>query len=389
MIKTTKLNAIALAAAIALSACGGGSDGNKNDAQPEQPPPPPAGPVSKLPKDSYIMTAVDGDTFSLVIDRQSQFAHIIPLNTMYGVEDTSRIAVKVIDTDLGITIYSSVNQDTSEGKPAFEIYTSPDGNEIVGQVAIAGLNSNVIGTNLEIVRAFGLPIQGAYNGVSMEADSPTAPKRLIDFGIRNVNDSMTFCEDGFYVNNTCTGNEYPAQFNETFGGMARLQVALNGRYRDYAYLLLAQNGNDYSLILDRIQNANGRLVYGTGYAVQATEFKLSNTVKSYACIKQDASGGSYLSLRDDRTYTQDLYDSKLTPMGGTKGTLALNQAVSRSNVVNAQGLVSFVEGSEGLPVNPTTKFSRGLNFSTNMLVLADEKNQQLSVCRSDSLVVKK
>ena len=171
--------------------------------------------------------------------------------------------------------------------------------------------------------------------------------------------------------------------------MARLQVALNGGFRDYAYLLLAQNGSDYSLILDRIQNANGRLVYGTGYAVPANEFKLSNTVKSFVCIKQDASGGSYLTLRDDRTYTQDLYDSKLTPIGSSNGTLALNQAVSGSNVVNAQGMVSFVEGTAGLPVNPATKFTRGLNFSKNMLVLADEKNQELSVCRSDSLAVKK
>lgn len=44
------------------------------------------GAVNKLPSDSFIMTAVDGDTFTLVIDRNTRKAQITPLNTMYGVE---------------------------------------------------------------------------------------------------------------------------------------------------------------------------------------------------------------------------------------------------------------------------------------------------------------
>lgn len=199
---------------------------------------------------------------------------------------------------------------------------------------------------------------------------------------------MTFCENGFYANSTCTGTEYQANFSTTYGGMAQLQVNFNGRYRSYAYLLLAKNGNGYSLILDRLQNADGRSVYGTGYAVPATEFSLTDTVKSFACIKQDASGGSYLSLRQDRTYSEEMYDDQIKPVGSKSGLMALNKAVSGGSVVNAQGIVSFIQGTAGMPSNPTTKFTRGLNFSKNMLVLADEETQSLSVCRSDSLVAK-
>ena len=392
----TKINALALAAALALSGCGGGGEGggeggdDKGNTQPEQPAPPPIGAVNKLPSDSFIMTAVDGDTFTLVIDRNTRKAQITPLNTMYGVEATPNIPVQIFDTDLGITAYKSDYADKQDGQPFFEIYTSPDGNEIVGQVSVAGLQSNVIGTNLKIDNAFELPIQGAYNGISMEADSPNAPRSLIDFGVKHENGTLTFCENGFYANNTCTGSERLAKFSSTWGGMAKLQVNIGDGYRDYAYLLVAQNGSKYSLILDRLQNDKGRLVYGTGYAVPADEYTLGSSTKTFACIKQDASGGSYLSLRDDRTYTQDKYDGKLNYLGSVSGALDLNRAVVGTNVVNAMGLVSFVEGSStGLPSNPESRFTRGLAFSQNMMVLADQKTNSLSVCRSDSLVPKK
>ncbi|RGE41349.1 hypothetical protein DZC30_18750 [Comamonas testosteroni] len=389
MLNKTKINALALAAALVLSACGGG-DEEKGETQPEPPAPPPTASVTQLPKDTFIMTAVDGDTFRLVIDRESRTAQIIPLNTMYGVEEIQRIPVKIDETNLGITVYSTANSNSEEGGPRFEIFTSPEGNEIVGQVSVSSLNSNVIGTNLQLNRTQELPIQGAYNGISMEADSRNDPRVLLDFGIKVENQSLSFCENGFYANNTCTGVERAAKFSSIWRGMATLQVSFGGVYRDYAYLLLAQNGSKYSLILDRLRNDKGRLVFGTGYAVPADEYRLNSDSKMFACIKQDASGGSYLSMRKDNTYTQEHYDGKLNHLGSASGALDFNRAVVGHNVVNAMGLVSFIEGATtGLPTNPTKRYTRGLAFSKNMMVVADEKSQSLAVCRSDSLGAKK
>lgn len=111
MLNKTKINALALAAALVLSACGGG-DEEKGETQPEPPAPPPTASVTQLPKDTFIMTAVDGDTFRLVIDRESRTAQIIPLNTMYGVEEIQRIPVKIDETNLGITVYATANSNS-------------------------------------------------------------------------------------------------------------------------------------------------------------------------------------------------------------------------------------------------------------------------------------
>lgn len=389
MNKSKVLSAIALAVSFAVSGCGGGGgEDGSNTETPVEPAPEPVGAIQRLPDDQFIMTALDGDTFSLKFNRNSGKATIHPLNTMYGVEEMLDIPFKVFETNLGITIFTS-NYGSSEDAPAwFEIATSPDGNEIIGEVRMAKLNSNVIGTNLKINRTQGLPITGTYNGVSQESVSANGKNKLIDFGIKNVNGQLSYCDNGFYANNVCTGTEHDAAFSTTFGGMASLMVNINGRNVQYAYLLLAQNGNDYSIILDRIRNADGQLVYGTGFAVAANPMSLNTDRKSFVCIKPDASGGSLLTLNRDLTFSQGFYDSGLKPLGDIYGTLTLNKAVVKSNVVDANGLVSLVEGQGQLPTNPTTKFNRALNFGQNMMIHASENEQTLSLCRSDSLVAK-
>ncbi|MEQ6436237.1 hypothetical protein V8Z74_14580 [Comamonas sp. w2-DMI] len=382
-----KYSALALACSVLMSACGGAGD--ENEAAKPEPTPPATGAVSNLGKDTFIMTAVDGDTFRIVFDRQHNIASISPLNTLFGVAETQNIPVKITDSALGITLYTSVNEDRSSGSPWFEIFTSPNGDEIVGQVDIADLKSNVIGTNLQINRTSELPISGAYNGVSIEAASAHASKKLTDFGIKNENGQLTYCDNGFYSNNVCSGTEYSASYGSSiFGGMARLMVNIDGRSINFAYLLLARNGAEYSLILDRVQNAKGEVVYGTGFAAPAKNFTLTSPVKSYLCVKHDATGGSFLTLRDDGSYTEAMYDAKLNPLGETAGSLAFNQAVGKYGIVIAPGIVSMIEGGGSLPANGGTKYPRGLNFSRNMMVLAQEGSQSLAVCRSDTLVMK-
>lgn len=386
MNKKIKFSVLALACSIMLSACGGGGGEDKEAAKPD-PTPPKTDSVTYLGKDTFIMTAVDGDTFSIVFDRNNRTASISPLNTLYGVEETQNIPVKITDSGLGITIYTSVNEERNSGRPWFEIITSPGGDEIIGQVEIASLQSNVIGTNLQINRTSELPIYGAYNGVAIEAISRTAQKELVDFGIKNEGGQLSYCDNGVYASNVCTGVEYRAFLSSTFGGMARLMLNVDGRTVNFAYLLLARNGSEYSLILDRVNNANGEVVYGTGFAAPAKNFALTSFAKSSICVKHDASGGSMLTLREDGTYTEAMYDSKLKPLGETSGSLAFNMALSKYGIISAPGFVSFVEGGGSLPANGGQKVPRALNFSKNMMVLAQEGSHSLAVCRSDTLAL--
>ena len=167
--------------------------------------------------------------------------------------------------------------------------------------------------------------------------------------------------------------------------MASLNVHFYSGKQKFAYLLLARNGAEYSLILDRLQDRNGMNVYGTGYAAPAKPMTLGVTSKSYACVKQDASGGSLVTFNGATSYLENTYDGKFNPTGSTAGTLALNKSVSRNMIVNANGIVSFIEN--GGSMVPTQKYKRGMNFSKNMMILAQESTQELSVCRSDSLVI--
>ena len=379
------LSGLTLALSLALTACGGGDDKDQSSSKPD-PKPPASSAVTDLGADTFIMTAVEGDTFNIKFNRNTSTATIKPLNNLFNLQEEQEIPVKITKSNLGITIYTTVNEVRGQGNSWFEIMTSPDGNEIIGQVEIGNLQSNIIGTNLQLNRTSDLPINGSYNGVSVEATSAYGQKKLIDFGIKSTNGQLSYCDNGYYVNDSCTGEEFPASFDTTtWFGMASLNVHFNSGKQKFAYLLLARNGAEYSLILDRLQDRNGMNVYGTGYAAPAKPMTLGVTSKSYACVKQDASGGSLVTFNGATSYLENTYDGKFNPTGSTAGTLALNKAVNRNMIVNANGIVSFIEN--GGSMVPTQKYKRGMNFSKNMMILAQESTQELSVCRSDSLVV--
>lgn len=373
---------LALVAAAALSACGGGDSAS------------PTGPASvdkitaasaatataagltviaaAADEETYDVAADIGDTWRITFNTRTGGYKINVTNTQFGLQSQTGVAVRTVSGNL-VTY-------TANAPGQFVLVIDTRTKSISGNVTLGGRAATVAGTNYAAPDLSKLAGIYSYFGSQRNAiDGLNGEFLAGQLRIAANGATATICDGGTIdTSDNCTrvGNRLLSKETLTLtknSATALIDVKINGK--DFGILNVKAGDRGPVLLIDRFgfNNSGAGTVRRVGniYAVKPTRLTGNELDGNYAC---SISGKDVATLTAAGTGTTI---TKLVPRKVTQEVLVYNQLTAEGQILNFDGVVS-----SRVPGESVNEAANLLPLSSSMFVV--ESDLSTGLCRKTS-----